>query len=71
MVCTVDVFLKIQAKDTASGSAHTAMRAVRPVMALVDEIQRVRDLPLFGLAGSLHDIVYLGDPLQQLPRFAN
>ena len=70
LVCTVDVYLKIQAKDTGGGPIHTIFRAVNPVMALVDEVQRVRDFALFTLAGSLPNIVCLGDPLQKVPRFA-
>ena len=70
-VSTVDVFLKLLAKDTASGVGSTRLKTLQPTLTLVDEIQRARDLAMFGLAGSLDAIICLGDPLQQLPRLSS
>jgi hypothetical protein len=70
IVCTVDVFLKISAKD-AAGPASTIFRAVQPAMALMDEVQRIRDIAFYALAGLLHNIVGMGDPLQKLSQSAS
>ena len=71
LVSTVDVFLKLLAKDTASVVGSTLLKTLQPTLTLVDEIQRVRDLALFGLVRSLYAIICLGDPLLKLPRLSS